>query len=292
MSAPVSLVSPDGHQSVPMNARNSVSAWLGPIASVWPIVKRRYSDLYNQAYNNICGVHPNLKPWHFQWLWTRVLYKDLKRHLPDMRGRILDVGCGSKPYRDWFNKNVELVGIDMFVSPGADYVINPTEPWPLDSVSFDGVLCTQVLEHAVDLDLTLREIDRVLKPGGKLVLSAPFVYQEHYSNSEQRHDYRRFTVEGLRSLLNERYELLEAKREGGIGTILGGLWLNWLQDQLSALRAPLLPLWLGMSGLTNLLCSTLNSIDSSGAFYSNVFIVGIRRSTERGTGQYDDLINT
>ncbi len=271
-----------------MNLRNTV--WDVPPASVWPALKRRGADIYHRVYNSICGVHPNLRPWHFQWLWTEVLYRDLRRHLPGMCGRILDVGCGTKPYKEWFGKNVELVGIDLIASSESDYVISPAEPWPLDSVSFDGVLCTQAFEHALDLDLTLREINRVLKPGGKLVVSAPFFYQEHYGDSQHRHDYRRFTVAGLRQVLGDRYDLMEAKGEGGIGTILGGLWLNWLEFELSSLRGPLLPFWLGMSGVTNLLCSLLNRFDSSGVFYSNVFIVGIRRAEPGADHQRDERI--
>jgi hypothetical protein len=130
----------------------------------------------------------------------------------------------------------------------------------------------------------------VLKPGGKLVVSAPFVYEEHCGDSQYRHDYRRFAVAGLRQLLDDRYDLTEGKGEGGIGTILGGLWLNWLKFELSSLRDPLLPFWLGMSGVTNLLCSLLNRFDSSRVFYSHVFIVGIRRAEPDAEHRRDEPI--
>ncbi len=50
---------------------------------------------------------------------------------------------------------------------------------PYEDNVFDGVLCTQVLEHVVDIDLLLAECNRVIRLGGSLVVSVPFLYSEH-----------------------------------------------------------------------------------------------------------------
>src|SRR5881396_3040515 len=63
--------------------------------------------------------------------------------------RVLDVGCGVKPYLPFFASAREYVGVDVVENPHAD-VQAPVEDLPLDDASFDLVLCLQVLEHADD----------------------------------------------------------------------------------------------------------------------------------------------
>jgi SAM-dependent methyltransferase len=70
---------------------------------------------------------------------------------------------------------------------------------PFSENYFDGILCTQVLEHAIDSDGLILECNRVLKSNGKLIVSVPFVQREH----EQPYDFRRFTSFGLVALLKE-----------------------------------------------------------------------------------------
>lgn len=169
-------------------------------------------DLYNKIYNRACGVHPNLYPWHFQWLGVKDLYTDLRKTLPQLDGMVLDVGCGAKPYSDWLDSSEKCIGIDIKSGPKVDLVINYTRPWPLGDNSFDVVLCTQVVEHAVDTEVMLGSITRVLKPGGILIVTAPFIFNEHGAPD----DYRRFSVYGLQKLVSDRYEVVGAKREGGL----------------------------------------------------------------------------
>lgn len=73
----------------------------------------RLGRLYRQTYEVICGKHPRLFPWHFQWLATFYLSRTLNTCLPHLAGRVLDVGCGEKPYRELFSQATEYVGIDV-----------------------------------------------------------------------------------------------------------------------------------------------------------------------------------
>lgn len=115
----------------------------------------------------------------------------------------LDLGCGMKPFKSFFTK-ANYTGLDV-ESSGASYDMKFPDLYfdgkkiPFSDEFFDGILCTQVLEHAVDSDALIGECNRVLKKSGKLVLSVPFIQREH----EQPFDFRRFTSFGILNLLKE-----------------------------------------------------------------------------------------
>ena len=102
---------------------------------------------YDKIYSTLCGRHPNVRPWHFQWLAGKDLYRDLKRVLPCMQGRVLDVGCGNKPYEGWLGKTTSVVGVDLFPGPRVDVQIVPGKPWPLGTGEFDVVLSPCILSQ-------------------------------------------------------------------------------------------------------------------------------------------------
>ncbi len=109
----------------------------------------------------------------------------------------LDVGCGLKPFASSFN-HAHYTGIDIEVSGRSGDMKVPDKYFdginiPYEDTMFDGILCTQVLEHVENLDLLLAECNRVIKMGGGFVVSVPFLYREH----EQPYDFRRFTSYGL-----------------------------------------------------------------------------------------------
>jgi SAM-dependent methyltransferase len=68
---------------------------------------------------------------------------------------------------------------------------------PFRDASFDTVVLLEVLEHVADAPAVLDEIARVLKPGGRLLLSVPFLYPLH----DAPHDYRRYTAPGLEAAI-------------------------------------------------------------------------------------------
>lgn len=139
-----------------------------------------------------------LNPFYFA---RKELFREVSRLAPALRGRLLDVGCGTKPYRHLFTGAEEYVGLE-YDSPAsraaghADCFYDGTV-FPLADASCDGVVCNQVLEHVFNPREFLREIARVLKPGGGLLLTVPFVWDEH----EQPHDCARYTCFGVRELL-------------------------------------------------------------------------------------------
>jgi SAM-dependent methyltransferase len=145
--------------------------------------------------------------------------------------RVLDAGAGAAPYRSLF-RHCDYVTQDwpqsvhgQGTSPD---VLADLHELPLGDATFDFVLCTEVLEHVSDPARVLAELRRILRPGGRLLLTTPFVLELH----EEPYDFFRYTPHGLRSLVEsaglavERVEpltgwwstLAHTLRHGGLAT--------------------------------------------------------------------------
>jgi SAM-dependent methyltransferase len=236
--------------------------------------------LYERLYGAICGVPPRpLRPWHYKWLTTVDLQRDLRDVTAQLEGRVLDVGCGEQPYRPWLTSASDYVGVDVEPGPGIDAVIRPGHAWPLSDAAFDSVLCTQVLEHDSDPGHTLAEIDRVLAPGGTVVVSVPFAYNEHMAP----HDYRRWSAAGITADVGARFDVIEIRKQGLAGSLLGALWLNWIEHiigrnrWLQLARALVFPLWILYSAAVNGIARAIDTLDPTGAFYLNVLVIARKR---------------
>jgi len=145
----------------------------------------------------------------------RGLIRELRELGPALTGEVLDVGCGRKPYRALVPAT-RYVGLDVD-SPvtralGAADVYYDGGRFPFPDASFDGVLCSEVLEHVFTPEEFLGEISRVLRPGGRLLLTVPFVWDEH----EQPHDFARYTSFGLRAVLERAGFAVDEQRKSGI----------------------------------------------------------------------------
>ncbi len=112
-------------------------------------------------------------------------------------GVLLDLGAGNQPFKVWYSGLAEkCVAVDVSPAPGLD-VLSMAAPLPFASATFDTVLCTSVLEHVHDAEAVVSEIVRILKPGGRLIITIPFLYPTH----EAPYDFWRTTHWGLRSVL-------------------------------------------------------------------------------------------
>lgn len=236
---------------------------------------RDRQSLLHHVFVAVSGKHPNLRPWHFQWLAGHILYPQLRPLLDGLSGDVLDVGCGYKPYRQWVPGARRYFGIDVLPGPEVDAVIADGQAWPVGDEEFDAVVCTQVLEHVGDLELTVREIVRVLRPGGETVISVPFIFHEH----NPPHDYRRFSRHGARRLFEDRLEILAIREQGAVGSTLGAIALGWTYDALPRDSGPgmlaflaLLPVWLMLCLAVNLAGVTIDRLDHTGLYYGNVLV--------------------
>jgi SAM-dependent methyltransferase len=113
--------------------------------------------------------------------------------------RVLDVGCGLKPYQSLFAPHAsEYVGVDPVDNPHAD-LKGAVEDIPVADSSFDVVLCNQVLEHCADPDVAVRELRRVTAPRGRVLASTHGVMPYHPAPT----DYWRWTHAGLAKLFTD-----------------------------------------------------------------------------------------
>ena len=114
----------------------------------------------------------------------------------------LDLGCGRhSTYVDDFSRRV---GVDICHDEGVD-VVADAHALPFSSGSFEQLVCSEVLEHLAHPQQAASEMARVLRHGGRLVLTTPFVYPLH----EAPHDYWRLTSYGLHQLFDPYFEIRE-----------------------------------------------------------------------------------
>ena len=114
----------------------------------------------------------------------RLLYKNLKNNSSVLKGKVLDFGCGSKPYKHLFTSVTEYIGVDYLIEGRTENIDTidfyyDGKKIPFENNTFDGVLCTEVLEHVFNLNEVLNELNRVLKPKGKAIITTPFMWEEH-----------------------------------------------------------------------------------------------------------------
>ncbi len=146
------------------------------------------------------------------YIARRALWKEISKIGKNIQGKTLDIGCGSKPYEKCFHSS-EYIGLEI------DNTINKKikkidvfydgKKIPFENENFDSAVCFQVLEHVFEPTEFLYEINRILKPNGKLLLTVPFVWDEH----EQPFDYARYSSFGLKHLLEKHgFEIIEHKK--------------------------------------------------------------------------------
>jgi SAM-dependent methyltransferase len=130
------------------------------------------------------------------------LLQAIRRVAPQIRGSVLDFGCGSKPYESLFTSAGSYIGCDIEVS-GHDHgeskidVLYDGKRLPFENGSFDAVVSFETFEHVFNLPEILGEINRVTRDGGLLLISIPFGWEEH----EIPYDVARYTSYGITSVL-------------------------------------------------------------------------------------------
>jgi len=123
-----------------------------------------------------------------------------------IRGATLELGVGEHP----FCREGTVVSLDVEVTYGPD-IQGDAHALPFVSGAFDTVIASQVFEHLHTPSAALDEVQRVLRPGGHLLLAVPFLFFLH----QEPHDYQRFTSHGIGELFRDRPFAIEILAFGG-----------------------------------------------------------------------------
>ncbi len=166
-----------------------------------------------QAMPRLKGV--TIKKKNPDYIHLYFLMKDIKDALNKYaKNDFLDLGCGNKPYKDWYQPlTTSCTGCDAVQSSEnvVDTICLASE-LPYSDESFDTVFSTQVLEHVFEQQEMINESYRVLKKNSYIILTVPFTWELH----EEPYDYFRVTKHGLKEMFEKSgFEIENIKANGG-----------------------------------------------------------------------------
>ena len=132
---------------------------------------------------------------NYNFLIRKSIQAIIKKNADQLKGSLLDFGCGTKPYKSLFVDAEEYIGVDFKIEGREDNHDEVDQFYdgkviPYENSRFDSLLCTEVLEHVFNIDVVLLEFNRVLKMNGKALITTPFMWEEH----EMPYDFARYTI--------------------------------------------------------------------------------------------------
>lgn len=181
---------------------------------------------------------------------------------------VLDAGAGEARFRRYFERQ-RYLALDNGVGDSAwDYsrldMVGDLLDLPLGEASCDALLNVVVLEHTPDPYRVVRELGRVLRSGGRMLMVVPLIWEVH----QAPHDYFRFTRYGLERMLGAAgLEVLRLAPLGGFFWLAGRYsfyFLKFWRDGLRVIFLPLLAPFFGL--LIPLICYYLDPLDRSGQY--------------------------
>jgi SAM-dependent methyltransferase len=160
------------------------------------------------------------------FMTVHLIERSISLLAPELTGDLLDVGCGKQPYRSYFGHVKSHKACDFDGNRGEVDFACPAHQIPLPDESLDSILCTEVLEHVPDALAVWREFHRLLRPGGKVLLTTPMYWPAH----ELPYDFHRFPEHGLRHLVSESgFELKAIIPRGGPWAMWGQVTVHVMQ---------------------------------------------------------------
>lgn len=172
------------------------------------------------------------------------IWNAVQASAPKFSGHLLDVGCGRMPYKDFLLKNnyiTKYTGLDIETALVYEEGVKPDFTWdgvtmPFADNSFDTLMATEVLEHCPDPARIVNEMKRVLKPGGLIFFTVPFLWYLH----EVPHDEYRYTPFALERIFTGcGMEEVKIAAHGGWDMAMAqmlGLWIAFTKRGKSQKR--------------------------------------------------------
>ena len=198
------------------------------------------------------------------YIFYALFFRDLKNilgtHIKE-NDRVFDIGCGNKPYETYIrnllknNEKEAYQGCDIVQSSEnkVDILCEATHI-PESSEKYDVVICTQVIEHVFDHSKVFEEAYRLLKQGGRFIVSSNFIWENH----EAPYDFYRFTEDCFKMLLtNAKFDIKERKINGGKWAVLGQLIIQILTPKNKSRNWLLKALHYVFNGGVTLFCNLI-----------------------------------
>jgi len=155
-------------------------------------------------------------------------------HAPELTGSLMDFGCGSKPYRSLFKVD-KYVGVD-FENPGHPHLNEQIDVFydgqkiPFEDEYFDAVFSTEVFEHIFNLEEILKEINRVMKVSGKILITCPFAICEH----EVPNDFARYSSYAIKYIFEKNgFEIIHQEKTGNNVETIFQLWITYVHQHIT-----------------------------------------------------------
>lgn len=261
--------------------------WASDPALIWPCSSRgqglRHRQYRTRLYHSDYFVIRHL---------SRFLESRLKQHICS-GCRVGDVGCGEQPWRGRIEtRGGVYTGIDIEQnSQDTVHLIADITQVPRPDGCFDAILCTEVLEHVPDTMAAFHELARLVRPGGKIILTTPFSYPMH----EEPYDFVRLTpYQVQRCAQSSGLEVAELTLAGNELEVMATVWSNMWARALAGSKPGLLRKIRGVINrlmifpvnLAALVASSVFSQALPGRYYLNVLCV-LERSME---GQAEQLV--
>jgi SAM-dependent methyltransferase len=221
-------------------------------------------------------LHPSrFKNWHYSsWLVHWIVLQVFKRIIPEyFRGIVYDIGCGDKPYRELILPYAtKYIGVDhagTVHSLAQVDIVGSAYDTTLESSSGDVVFSSAVLEHLEEPLRAFKEMHRICKKGGHLILAAPLCWQVH----EKPRDFFRYTCYGLEYLMKESgFAVKELIPLSGIWVTLGAQFAFYLATQNKGIFK-FIPVFPAMSVIVQIGALVIQTFDRGGRDWTWAYVV-------------------
>ncbi len=156
------------------------------------------------------------------------LEEEIGEYKTYFKGKVLNAGAGLRDLSSVVDGTLVNQDIPQGLHNNNIHIYSPIHEIPVDDDHFDAVICNAVLEHVANPIEVVREIHRVLKPGGYFYLVVPFLQPEHLDPT----DFQRYTKDGLRKLVTDQgFEIGKIEGVHSVYTTLGWIVEEWLESK-------------------------------------------------------------
>lgn len=223
--------------------------------------------------------HPGILSFfiNYNFLIRKSINTGIKWNANQLSGSLLDFGCGTKPYKPFFVNVKEYIGIDYKIEGRKDDYSAVDQFYdgkviPFENNRFDSLLCTEVLEHVFNIEVVLKEFNRVLKMNGKALITTPFMWEEH----EMPYDFARYTTPALVFIYEKNgFKIIDNFKTGNYIKVIFQFSLNYVKNILPSnkyVRQVFLLPFIFFFNFFAILFSFILPVDKT-AYFNNIFVL-------------------